>query len=931
MSLNPIDTGNSEDAPLDITNQQIFLYDIIVSKESPHKFQPNNTNQFYAGALGANAYTDSEVLAYVYTLDIQFNETAALKNLAGFDIFVYQQDPNINYNPPQQPSYKIRTVVSSAELGYPNNEYSVSPAGQVKYFSGESAMTVISTAPLSPQSKLLTSKGQQSLAALQAKQEAVETAASNTTPGLLRCMNNTTSQNSTELNNFFFKNGGSLSALANASIAISPLEDSIKKSSLGMDWFAPKDNTNVYLSKGRIADKSSLLEERIAALRVYDNQVGTWVDIVGNSSVPGTEGPPNIVDNTKLYQNVVPSSSRVYRRIEIPKKAVDGASQFYLVLQPLQKSGASSSMLWDSFSSSWVSSDAPVPFTGANLISLTVPHGVYVSNLLTPILPVNITAVQLATSTRVTVTALDPGNNAVTVRRIKLKRTPHIFEYVSEVSLQTLNLSLSGKKTAVIVDNAPLAYPYYSCYIANNGASGIESQVVIEGRKNQYTTSLTTDNVSIVASNGAAKDDGVSITVSNIPSPVKQIKIMRENLDCPGASREKTIALSSDTGQDIFGVSSTSFVWTDKTAHLGKKYRYFPVLRGILGSEEICTSEAFLIRSYSLRKIPFTLTLAEPEISFPSQYMANISIVANMTTNELAFSNLIKIMQDAGMSSVFQAAVNTQKSQFPALGVYKVSRVNVTTGIKTEIEWGTAGDMPNPTTPGGNTVNNQNPGFTINDSIELVEFNQRFYYEFELSLRPPEAFLAGVLSSYTSYNSTANIATRRAVTAGFLPEWGYLGALPSDEDIQKIADGDMPVATQFKKGLTGHVISSDKITIPVQYLSPSITNSYVNTAGNIVIDFSPTNESASAPQNVMIYKSFLMYKGPGVGSNPVVLQTLGIAGSITVSKYSSYVGVKEYYIVYLYPDAETGMHEALTSNSTIFEKNTSQSLTIKIQ
>jgi hypothetical protein len=927
-----INTDNNNLSPK-FASSNLSLHDIVVSKDLPNVFSPGTT---------ANKYTDSDHLAYVYSLDIHLEKTDALRNLAGFDILVYKDDPGPWAGWPAWfgggpgPSYEVRTLVSRHELGFSDLPSSISTSGEVKYFSGKADMTVISSSPLSPKSKLLSSHQHKS--ALNDKQESVLAAASNTVPGLLKTLNNSKSQNTVELNNYLFKNGGSFSDLANSTISTVPLEYSIDKSSLGMDWFAPKDNTNVYLSKGRIVNKSSLLEDRVAAMRVYDDQVSVLVDAV---SIPGhglSDAYKAIVDNTNLYTtpDYEPVGPHVYRKIEIPKGAIT-SDTIYVVIRPIQiAANSTTSMLWDSFSSSWMSSETPTPFPSSANVTVEANHASMLDSLMNPILPVRIAAVQLASETRVTVTALDPGINSVSVRRLALKRSPTGFTMETATHLipetSRLSLSLSGVKTSVIVDHEPLVYPYYACYIANNGTSGIESQVVIEGRKNQSTTALSIDSVTIVATNGVDKSAGAMIEVANIPSKARQIKIMRENLSGFGASWEKTVSLKLDSGQDLFTRESSSFEFKDSTAHLGKKYRYFPVLRTDLGVEEICTAEAILIRSYPLRKIPFSLELDDPTVTV-AQGQANVSIVANVYTNELAFANLIQLLKDnTDGQATWAEDISNSKSQFPSLAFYKVSRVNVTTGVTTFLEWASPGDVPTSLHPGGWSVDRENPGFTISDTISLTALNQRIFYKFELSLRPPEAFLAGTFSTYADSYSQ-KIPARRAVTNGFLAEWGYLGALPSTDDILAVANGTMSVEDQIKKGLTGQVVSTAKIQLSPQYPPPVITASYVDEQDNIVIEFSAAGPASAAVP--ILYKSYLMYKGPGI---PVfwglpeywVLQTLSSGGKVTVSQYTPLVGTKEYYILYMYQeDAESGGYKELVSDTVTFNKVDSESPNIK--
>lgn len=974
----PIYTGELN-KDIDVKSTSITLHDIIVSADAniPYKLDGNvSSHGTPTTVTDQNIFISGNPAAFVYNLTIEFNKTPELKKLAGFDIYVYRVDPettnqpplshNLRNNPtavspassrgtsplvtsagafpgfpnpvqitvptpPPKPVYRVRTLVSKLELGYPSLQQAASPSGYVKYFVNRDKTTIISTKALSPQSKLAQNWKQK--LNLRRKRASVTSAAYNTTPGLVRTLNsNAVDQKITALSSFLIQNNISLSDLANASsAAILPIDDAIKKSSLGMDWFAPKDNTHVLLSHGRILKRRSLLEERTEAKRVYDNQNSVMVEMLDQAMKGGANNLSGLsmeaAGSPKFFVTSQTDTSKVTRRIEIPRKAISGLNSFYVILKPLKYDETKSKpIMWDSFTRSWQSSVAPFPADIAAPIKIKATHQPDVEDLIRRAeVPISVSVNQQNGKNIITLTCRDPGSNIVRLVRIDCKKLGPKGPYkaLGEKYFGTINLSLSGKKSESIIDNDPLPYPIYSRYIILGG--GYTQERIVEGKKTPYSQRPSADDIAIVASNSPTQDEGVKIIVSNIPAEYKQVRLLRENMSSIGTSYDRTVIVPGPSGENTVHSPGSTAVFVDKNTHLAKKYRYFVAVRGIIGGETIPNSDALLIRNWPVKTLPFTTVMGTPEISYPNQYQAKINVEIKIETSDFAFGNLLSLMKDQNMAAPFMTEVAKQKNQFSTLICYGIKRVDVLAGTKKFLGLrspGMFGDVTSPT-------------ITLEDKVDIISSAQRFYYELEAYMRPPEAFLAGALSAYTSYQDT-NIATRQAISAGFLEEWGYLGVIPSNDDISKIAEGKMSVIEQISKGATGYVVSSEKVSIPPNVPVPSLTGYAVNSGpanSKIVLKYEMNNTAIVDAGVVNVEHTLVMYRGPQQGTDSetgAVLASTGPDGTYFETKMSNLVGEKEYYIVYLVPDAESGKFISSKSNILTFMKESSISHIVKV-
>ena len=475
---------------------------------------------------------------------------------------------------------------------------------------------------------------------------------------------------------------------------------------------------------------------------------------------------------------------KVKREIEIPKSSLGMRNQFYVRITPILKK--SESLLKKSRQSSST--------------FFSVNHKSKVNDLLMPVYPPEISLVMDKKGVVIlNINQVDPAATSVTVfKRVYSPRTEggSIPMVIEEIRME------SDSPRRIVSDlNAENIFPNKLTYRAvaksPGGQSGPCSSLVITGHANVNMPFAKADpnDLSIIAVN---EEDRIKIEVERIPSDVIGIRLLKEEIDESGSLSSRVRVISSTARKTLTDTHEemNKVVYYDFDADLNRRYRYFCALRPKLGNEFLSEEDEHIIRKKPMKPLPVEVTLSNLQMSKEDDGNFSVSIDAISIPRQEGLDFLLDLLQKSGVSQIFIDSVKTQRSEMANLAAFMVERVDRNTGRRVSFGFHGPGTF------------SDNADVRSKMNLPNLVPAHRYTYFFKLCLRPPQSFIKGVMTQFSS-GKKPGVDDEKALAQKFLSAYaGSFGAMPSDKELNL----GISTAENFRLGETGLTLQLDVIT-----------------------------------------------------------------------------------------------------------------------
>lgn len=359
------------------------------------------------------------------------------------------------------------------------------------------------------------------------------------------------------------------------------------------------------------------------------------------------------------------------------------------------------------------------------------------------------------------------------------------------------------------VDNVlPNRVTYRVCVINPGGSVGQFSSVVIPAVK-KMSDPLKSTGVS-AAIRALNTRDGAQVRVNILTKDIFSFRLLRQEIKKVGTFADSvvTVTNNSDNETNVVGNTDTSFNFVDRTAILGRKYRYFLAYRlgnttCQLGEELLSDEDELLIRRYPTVDLPFSFGITTPSIQTDSFGSANVSFAIEVQETKELFNLVNTALTQAGVGAEFLQKLAADNTKAKQILLFLIERVDSVTGKRVEMGIFPAGDFSD-----SKALRNAKG---IPDPIP----GRKYEYVVKACLQQPDVFL-----QRSTVGVTADTGTVFQKKAARFTRYVYnqLGVMPPENEVLR--------GTSIEKLLLESQLGleevSGEIKIP-EFPSPKIT------------------------------------------------------------------------------------------------------------
>tara|TARA_R110000824_G_scaffold60853_7_gene162383 strand:+ start:1303 stop:4398 length:3096 start_codon:yes stop_codon:yes gene_type:complete len=337
----------------------------------------------------------------------------------------------------------------------------------------------------------------------------------------------------------------------------------------------------------------------------------------------------------------------------------------------------------------------------------------------------------------------------------------------------------------------------------DNSLGGFSSVVIPSFKKiiDQNTTART--RMTIFASN---KNQEILIDVRLLTTKVFSMRLLREDLHNNGTFSERVVQIPIKPdhprlSQELL-VKNTAGThrFFDRTAILGRKYRYFVAYRqyeypliASLSQEIISDEDEVIIRRFPYMHVPFTAKLSSPSMFDDGSGYTAVEWNVTVTETENSIKNVIKSLQEAGFDKDFITALQSDNIKSKDFIMFLVERYSTETGRRESF-----GIIP--------------PGKFIDNDVTrsahgvspLTEGKYR--YVFKMCLQDPRTLLQ---TTHVTILDKLGGELKKKASRFMRRNFARMGVMPSDKDVL----GGVSINKLIEETQTGHEFEST-IQIP---------------------------------------------------------------------------------------------------------------------
>ena len=341
------------------------------------------------------------------------------------------------------------------------------------------------------------------------------------------------------------------------------------------------------------------------------------------------------------------------------------------------------------------------------------------------------------------------------------------------------DLSFGADDTLIFDDFINNALPrrilYRVVVINGDGSAGEFSSITIPSFK-KVSDPLRTAGVP-VSIRAINKPNVVDIRVTTLLEGVYTIRLLRQELDKTGEFSNSITVIPSDVGETTTVVNGDidSFEFRDKTAILGRKYRYFVAYRiGLPGyasrGEEILSDEdELLIRRYATSEIPFAVSVSEPTVKQDNNNITTVSFEIRAEETRDLFNTVTQALRAAGVDGDFIASLQKDNIKAKLFTMFLVERFEFSSGRRETFGLYPAGDFTD------------SPEIRKLKKISPPKPGDRYEYIVKTCLQQPEVFLQ--TSNVALVNRHGDEIKRKGSRFSRIV-YDKLGVMPSEHDVQ---------------------------------------------------------------------------------------------------------------------------------------------------
>jgi len=656
-----------------------------------------------------------------------------------------------------------------------------------------------------------------------------------------------------------------------------------KTSFASIDVFSPppKDYSQIErISLDNIYTRRSLIEERQALKpQQEDESKGAYklANIVSNNTFLKRE----ITLGHKA--EIKTTAFTVKREIEIPKLDLGMRSSFYVSITPiLRESNAIVRVI-----------KTPKSHT------FSVSHRRQVEDIMLPVYPPEISLVMNKRGIVVLkIKQADPSATLIDVfRKVVSPRKDGIS---SSRAIASIESEASSPSQIVSDFDSENIFPNSVIYRATTrspiGLDGPSSSLVIDSHHNINAPTAKEDPnaLSIIAVN---ENEHIKIDVERIPQNILGLKLLREEIDESGSLSKRVTTVPMSNGKTLYDTKRgiKKLTYFDKTTDLNKRYRYFCTFRPRLGNEYLSEEDEHIIRKMPTKPLPVEVSIQNQQITTDDsgQFIMSIDLISIPKAEGVDF--LLTLLERAGVSQAFISSIKDQRAELSQLAAFIVERVNRNTGKR--VSFGQVG-------PG---TFSDDPETRERLGIPAPSSNNRYTYFFKLCMRPPQAFLKSLLTSFPS-GKIPGVDDTTALAKKFLGAFAaQTGALYSDKEMSDFSVGD-----NFRAGETGITLHTD-IQTPKPLPKPvGLRIARRSRKRGILLKWESDTNDIRQVDHVLVF--VLMQDGTEIllGTRP---GSYSGGWYFKDTKYAPQVGKKKYYVKFVYNDLTV----SAPSNSVVFE------------
>lgn len=205
------------------------------------------------------------------------------------------------------------------------------------------------------------------------------------------------------------------------------------------------------------------------------------------------------------------------------------------------------------------------------------------------------------------------------------------------------------------------------------------------------------DNISVPFSILALNLVGAVVVKVRVLSPdVQSFRLLRQEIGKSGDFSDSVVTIRNkddhyetivEEDSDIF--SPAQFLFTDRSAELGHKYRYFLAYRtgkiskhANLSFEKISDEEDVIVHRRLVEEIPFTITMNASPVTLDAEGEPSVTITTTATEKEELFSTVVDALTSAGVSGEFISNIQANSIKAKEFIMFLVERFDTVTGRK---------------------------------------------------------------------------------------------------------------------------------------------------------------------------------------------------------------------------------------------------------
>ena len=539
------------------------------------------------------------------------------------------------------------------------------------------------------------------------------------------------------------------------------------KFSLGNNDIFDYDEDAVRIKSQTIMGETSLSQVRALGLaKVYESKGYTRASKDALKLAAFIKDQDSPLDKVQLgiAASITTKKFRVIRDIEVPKNIIGTKDKFYVRIRPVLKSQGTAQAKAE-----------------ASPLDFTVSHVPQIQSLLTPVVPPSLSITDNQHGIiKVAVRSNDPSNNTVKVTRRVWD--PRLRRFLQS---KILNL-ISGEAVDQDVPNISPNKVYYTATIVdNNGSGGPSGSLVVDGINSPTIQAKEDDQASRIYC--VNEEDGLQVTIENIPKDVRYLRIMREHVSGIGDIKSRTSAVSVNAfGDGNVGISqSRTADVLDREVADGHLYRYYAVLKGEKGLGYISEDDDIIRRRYPRDPLPYTIAVSEPKIMSKDPRLL-VGFTLNASHKKESYEFFLNLMSNSGADDYFIDEIRKNRKYLSDILAFSIDRIDTTTGKKVSLGLRGPGEFID--------------GGTAIEGSAGLQSGRKYVYIIRVCVRPVQSFFANTFGGLINHNESSGTDVKTFMTKKFLDSASrFLGALPSDDELRQ---GSNP-AEQLEAADTG--------------------------------------------------------------------------------------------------------------------------------